>query len=175
MTPVEQDDQGSGGRPSAERRFGRTVRELRKARGWSQADLAQALRQRGHSMHQTMIAKTEIGTRPVRLNEAEDLAAVFGMGLTELLAWSEEDRGWREVQGFLNELRAGLRRLDAEHDALTSRLRVVESEREHVQRMIDDAIRSLNNPNDAAGKSRPRPMKHRADAAGQAQDEDADV
>jgi hypothetical protein len=40
----------------------------------------------GYDFHQTAIAKTEAGQRPLRLNEAAAFACLFGVTLTDLLA-----------------------------------------------------------------------------------------
>jgi hypothetical protein len=40
----------------------------------------------GYDFHQTAIAKTEAGQRPLRLNEAVAFACLFGVTLADLLA-----------------------------------------------------------------------------------------
>jgi transcriptional regulator with XRE-family HTH domain len=64
---------------SWEKRFGEVVRGWRQARGWSQEEVAEKLRHQGFEMHQTTIAKIERGTRPLRVAEANAIAAVFKM------------------------------------------------------------------------------------------------
>lgn len=66
--------------------FGQRVRELRLARGWSQEDLAERLTALGFQFHQTQIGKLENGGRPIRLNEAGALAAIFEVPLPDLIA-----------------------------------------------------------------------------------------
>ncbi|MCW2651571.1 MAG: hypothetical protein QOE41_4618 [Mycobacterium sp.] len=44
--------------------FGTTVKDLRRARGWTQEELAKRLTAAGYPMHQTTVAKMESGTRP---------------------------------------------------------------------------------------------------------------
>ncbi len=68
-----------------EQAFGQHVRWLRHTRHWSQADLAQQMSALGHGWHQTTVAKTESGARPLRLNEADALAGLFEANLTDLL------------------------------------------------------------------------------------------
>ena len=70
---------------------GETVAELRKARGWSQSELAQHLEPFGFDMHQTTIAKLEGGGRPIRINEAAAIAEVFGVRFMDLLPVPIED------------------------------------------------------------------------------------
>ncbi|MGY2019362.1 helix-turn-helix domain-containing protein [Nocardia gipuzkoensis] len=62
---------------SIEKAFGEQVRQWRKARGWSQEDLASKLEVCGFDMHQTTVAKIERGTRPLRVAEAVALAQIF--------------------------------------------------------------------------------------------------
>lgn len=68
-----------------ERRFGGVVRELREARGLSQAELARELGALGFEYHQTTIGKLESGARPLRIGELYAMAAVFGVSATDLL------------------------------------------------------------------------------------------
>lgn len=64
----------------------RRLRQLRLARGMSQQDVADHMRDLGHSWYQTTVAKIEKGGRPIRLNEAALLAALFDIPPQELLA-----------------------------------------------------------------------------------------
>ena len=60
-----------------EKNFGDNVRQWRRARNWSQEDLADKLRQEGIDLHQTSVAKIERGTRPLRVAEAAAIATIF--------------------------------------------------------------------------------------------------
>jgi transcriptional regulator with XRE-family HTH domain len=60
-----------------EKSFGDKVRQWRRARNWSQDDLASLLRRQGFDMHQTTVAKIERGTRPLRVAEAAAIANIF--------------------------------------------------------------------------------------------------
>lgn len=62
-----------------EEAFGRRVRELRSARGWTQGDLAERMTVAGYQMHQSTVAKLENGSRPTNVGEIAALAAIFGM------------------------------------------------------------------------------------------------
>lgn len=62
-----------------EKSFGIKVRDWRKARGWSQDDLASELNDLGFEMHQTTVAKIERGARPLRVSEAVAIAHIFGV------------------------------------------------------------------------------------------------
>jgi len=60
-----------------ERDFGEKMRQWRKARNWSQEDVANKLRTYGFDMHQTTVAKIERGARPLRVAEAAAIAFIF--------------------------------------------------------------------------------------------------
>ena len=64
---------------------GRELRRLREARRWSQEETARRMGAYGYDFHQTAIAKTEAGQRPLRLNEAAAFACLFGVALADLL------------------------------------------------------------------------------------------
>lgn len=64
---------------------GRLLRQLRQARGWSMREVAEQMEGYGYHWHQSVIAKIETGQRPLRLNEALDLAALHGVPLTDLV------------------------------------------------------------------------------------------
>jgi transcriptional regulator with XRE-family HTH domain len=71
---------------SPEEAAGRELRRLREARRWSQEETARRMDAYGYDFHQTSIAKTEAGQRPLRLNEAAAFACLFGVTLADLLA-----------------------------------------------------------------------------------------
>jgi len=66
--------------------FGSRVRAFRKARGWSQEELAQVLAN-FHKvvLHQTTVAKLEGGARPTSVPEVFALASALGVSYEELL------------------------------------------------------------------------------------------
>lgn len=74
----------------AELRLGQNVRDLRKVKGWSQAQLAVYLRSYGIEMHQSTVAKLELAMRPTAAGEIAALATIFGIGIERLFA--EPDR-----------------------------------------------------------------------------------
>jgi len=63
---------------------GRQVRLLRNGRGWNQQEIADRMQLYGHHWVQTTVSKTEDAQRPLRLNEAVSLAAVFQITVTGL-------------------------------------------------------------------------------------------
>lgn len=60
-------------------RFGERVRELRRARGWSQEELAERA-----DLDRTYISGIERGLRNVALRNIEQLAKAFNISLKEL-------------------------------------------------------------------------------------------
>lgn len=69
-----------------ERRFGRGIKTMREARGWSQTELAERLAELGFEYHQTTIGKIESAARPLRLSELFAFAGVFGIPASDMLA-----------------------------------------------------------------------------------------
>lgn len=65
---------------------GEQLKRLRIARGWSQEEVARRMSAFGVDWHQTTVGRTETAQRPLRLNEAFALAALFGVGLVGLTA-----------------------------------------------------------------------------------------
>lgn len=78
-----------------ENHLGRKLRDWRKARGWSQARIAEELGYRGFDMHQTTVAKIENGSRPLRVSEAIAIADVMGMPMLSVFYGpGPEDKRW---------------------------------------------------------------------------------
>jgi transcriptional regulator with XRE-family HTH domain len=65
-------------------RVGANLQLIRKAAGWSQADLADQLSRRGLPFHQPTILKIEKGTRPLRFEEAFEIANALGINVASL-------------------------------------------------------------------------------------------
>jgi transcriptional regulator with XRE-family HTH domain len=74
-----------GDTQSPEQVAGARIREIRVARHMTQAALAKAMQALGYKWLQTTIAKVEAAERPLRLNEATDLAGVLGVEIGHLL------------------------------------------------------------------------------------------
>lgn len=68
-----------------ERYLGARVRQLREQFGYSQEHLAKLMQEAKLKWGQTTVAKTEAGSRPVRVNEAVALADLFGLTVNDLL------------------------------------------------------------------------------------------
>ena len=92
--------------------FGARVREIRKALGWSQADLAREL---GHALNREVnpltVTRVESGKRPVPVPEVVALATVFQMSPAQLMGDQTVDAEQVEA------VRLTRRFLDAEADA----------------------------------------------------------
>jgi transcriptional regulator with XRE-family HTH domain len=65
-------------------RVGANLQLHRKAKGYSQSDLAGLLEQRGLPFQQQTILKIEKGSRPLKLEEASVIADVLGIELSDL-------------------------------------------------------------------------------------------
>lgn len=65
--------------------IGRRIQQLREARGFSQADLAQRLREAGVNWSQGTLSKVESGERPVRLVETPTVARVLRTKIYDLV------------------------------------------------------------------------------------------
>ena len=75
----------SGAQPrTPEQQVGKTIAELRRANGWTQAALGERLGRLGYPMHQSAIAKIESAGRPLRVNELAALARIFGVSPGDL-------------------------------------------------------------------------------------------
>ncbi|MFE3861004.1 helix-turn-helix domain-containing protein [Streptomyces goshikiensis] len=90
-----ENEQGSGATVwsygyEPEKALGEALRAHRTARGLSQEDVAAMMNRSGFSWRQTTVAKTEAGSRPVRVNEAAALALCFGVSVNELLGGQAE-------------------------------------------------------------------------------------
>lgn len=123
-------------RPTVERFFGARVRELREAKGMSQADLAEAMTQRGVRWHQTTVAKSEKGQRPIRLDEAALLAELLFTSLPVMLAPVADDVSLAGGNLTVAQAAHRLRQLEV-------RFGVVLTERDHLAATLDYAKREL--------------------------------
>ncbi|MFI9610356.1 helix-turn-helix domain-containing protein [Streptomyces sp. NPDC052023] len=92
-------------RMTAEEVMGKQVRRIRELRGWSQQELARRMHDKGYSWRQTTVAKTEAADRPIRVNEVQGLAIVFGVTVNDLLAVPIDDYEMLGAASRLTELR----------------------------------------------------------------------
>jgi transcriptional regulator with XRE-family HTH domain len=101
------------------------VRHLRTTRGWTQDDFARRMTAAGHTMHQTTVAKLELGMRPTGVDEITDIAAIFGVQPAALF---EELGQEQELMQQWRELRARLIDIVEERSRLRSRLETLKAE-----------------------------------------------
>ncbi len=125
---------------------GRAIRTLRQARGWSQADLAAGVQDRGFPLQQTQVARVENGSRPLRVNEAAAFAAVLGVDLVDLLRRlaRPEQSELGDLRRTVESLRRNVQNLSNEADSLGRRLRSVEEEKQRSEQDLIDLERQLD-------------------------------
>jgi len=66
-------------------------------------EVAERMEGFGYHWHQSVIAKIETGQRPIRLNEATDLATLYGVALADLLNLTADADNGREVERRIRE------------------------------------------------------------------------
>jgi transcriptional regulator with XRE-family HTH domain len=88
---------------------GANIAAARKARRWSQADLASALERRGISFQQQTVLKVEKGSRPLKLEEAVIIADELGIVMDDLVTIFREEL---EARTKVVEARAQLRQAE---------------------------------------------------------------
>ena len=104
--------------------FGEAVRTLRRARGWSQEDLARKMTDAGYPMHQTTLAKLESGVRPTSVDELVALGALLNVDPRDLIRVPADQGAEREVGEAmlaLQEVTAEMEEINREMEALARR------------------------------------------------------
>ncbi|HEX6469253.1 MAG TPA: helix-turn-helix transcriptional regulator [Streptosporangiaceae bacterium] len=128
--------------------FGARLRAIRERRRWSQVDLGDRLRRTGMTLHQTQIARIELGRRALRLNEATALAHVLDMPLQELIDASSQDEDDTSELGNVAELEV---KLSEQRDILVELIIASGEARERLegaQRAKDKAVVELERAKD---------------------------
>ncbi|MFI5803001.1 helix-turn-helix domain-containing protein [Streptomyces sp. NPDC051561] len=120
---------------SAEQVVGRRVKSLRVTRGWSQQELATRMATKGYQWRQTTVAKTEAADRPIRVNEVQGLASIFGVTVSDLMTVPIDDFEMATATIRLNELRGLL-------DASNQRVLELQRTRQHIDRELEEASRA---------------------------------
>jgi transcriptional regulator with XRE-family HTH domain len=111
-------------------RLAANVRALRDHQGISQAALARAMKERGHSWYQATVHRVESGVQPVSIEEATGLAAILGVPL-DRLTWATGEAAEQIIaEGAIVRLR------EAAEEAANSlaRLYAAQSAAEHAAR-----------------------------------------
>lgn len=122
--------------------FGWNVREYRKAKGWSQEQLAQQMTARGYDMHQTTVAKIENAGRPTSIGEAVALAEIFDLEIDELAVgltvwnaeWGPVDQQIKSVEDELRELTMRLQQARVHAENARQRVALAQAEAEEADR-----------------------------------------
>jgi transcriptional regulator with XRE-family HTH domain len=96
--------------PTPEQVAGRRLRLLRQLRDWSQQDLVEKMRPYGYEWSQATVTRLEAATRPIRLNELADLAALYGVPVAQFL----ESLGPESAGDDLEALKREIEKLTAE-------------------------------------------------------------
>lgn len=73
--------------------FGQRFKDARETKGWSQAETAKRLQQRGLRIYDSTVARIEAGARPVKLTELVAAAALFGVSIDALVQHEVKSRG----------------------------------------------------------------------------------
>jgi transcriptional regulator with XRE-family HTH domain len=122
------------GKPrTSEIRFRERVRSERECRSWSQARLAEALKDNGLPyVFPSTVAKIEAGDRAVRINEASALADIFGLSIDTLVG--RPARGG-DLAWAVSKLTSNAQKIAGEVSTL--RLRLI-AEAEDVHHYADD-------------------------------------
>ncbi len=115
---------------------------MRQARGMSLKDLSAAMKERGHQLHVTQIAKSETGARPIRVNEAVAFAAALGFQLGQVLDVGTPAADRAEAERQLEELKRTETTLNAQIKQLgrgLDDLRRQTDEQEYSRRVLEAA------------------------------------
>lgn len=89
---------GNGARPRTpvqspgNRRIGRLLRSVRKAKDLRQKDLADRMREAGHDWHQNTVTRLESGKRSLLASEAEEVARICDAPLDWFSRHHDEER-----------------------------------------------------------------------------------
>lgn len=96
--------------PTDELSYLAAIVATRMNRGITQAALAAAMKERGHSWHQATVWSVEKGDRAIRLGEAVSLSEILGVPLPDI---SDSERR-AEIADEIQRLSQQLKRLAAE-------------------------------------------------------------
>lgn len=117
---------------TAEQLFGREVRASREGRNWSQETLARHLKElTGVEIHQTGLARLEVGKRGITLNEAVALAEVLGINI-QLDNPMEDAGGLARLREELDQISAEVEALGDRHSAAEAAVQRSQMERDEV-------------------------------------------
>lgn len=122
--------------------FGARIRQLRQGREWTQGDLAAQMTGAGFPLHQTTVAKLEVGSRPTSVEELFALAAILNVTVPELLLVDDDSGIHRE----LSEISTRLAQLDSQIGQTKQRERDLQTEYEATQEQYQNVVARLSDP-----------------------------
>jgi transcriptional regulator with XRE-family HTH domain len=125
---------------TAEEYVGANIKALRAQLGLTQAELAEAMQELGHSWIQTTVAKTEGADRPLRVNEVADLAQILGTRLPELVS-SHGDWNRQAITAMLSHFQGHAARLTMDIEELTQQLAGKRQQLEDTLKRVDELQR----------------------------------
>jgi transcriptional regulator with XRE-family HTH domain len=126
---------------------GQELQRLRKARGWSQEEVARRMKAYGYDFNQALISRIELGQRPLRVREMVDFAALFGIQPAALLkpypemSLEEIEAEIARLTPQLAELRFQAERLsvaEAETVRIQARLNLLQQRRDYLKGAKDE-------------------------------------
>lgn len=133
--------------PALDKRYGRRIREAREQRGVTQAKLVAEMKALGVDyMNTSTLSRIEVGTRPVRLTEAQVIGRILGASVEEMIA---EDNARQlhlrmlDVRRALLQAQDVLRGAEADWAAAVVRGREVLREAERPRLDGDEEIRAF--------------------------------
>ena len=85
ITHVESEQPTTLDADDPERTAGQEIQAMRKARRWSQDELARRMKAYGYDFNQALISRIELGQRPLRVRELVDFAKLFDVQPAALL------------------------------------------------------------------------------------------
>lgn len=115
--PVVADGEAASTR---DRQFGARVARLREDAHQTQTDLAARMRDEGHKWSQPTVVAVEKGERSLRLAEAMDLGAIFGVHVALLAGSDDAAIARRRLQEAQDELAMARLRVERAEAALSA-------------------------------------------------------
>lgn len=132
------------GEETFEFQVGQRIRDVRLTQGLAQIELARRLANFGVDWHQTTVAKTELGLRPLRVNEVAALASALDVPLEELLRTPAQQRPVTPEQRRLQTLRQRETRLRGELVQAQLTLTEAEARLRAVEALLSECVSQIH-------------------------------
>jgi transcriptional regulator with XRE-family HTH domain len=135
--------------------FRNKTRDERERRGWSQAQMAKLLSDRGFPAHATTIAKIEAGDRSVQIDEAAAIADLFEVSLDTLVgrAVSTQNDFTYTLRSLISTARQAAFQIESTQTALRERVAELDTfefpERDTLVQRCERALAALGQANAA--------------------------